>query len=760
MKKLLFITLGLAAVFSLTSCVESQQVNPNFDPNTNTVNTQFVLNIAAVDENPQTKQTPYNAQIEGFLGIDNATLFTFQTDHDGEKVLNPTRGQAFDLSTVLGADAISETNSKRVLELPLPLGANSMIFYGMSIKGSRSDEMAGLTEYIYPDDDLSHIGSFAVARLQSGSAEETNFTRTKTYILSVLNSMLHIGLGNTTSGSKLDNTAISTSDYSDKIIHWQDYLQAVAAQGAHSPLDAGHAPGALEIILGNTYKSLTEISETEEHKEARSGAGSAIGGQMRDLLYLCQQAEGATSTGPVEDVAKEFFAVLKQYITTFFTNDKWNSISAITTGFSTWGISDVGQAPSGDLNDFPVSFKLPYGVAVLKVSEDASGYRRYSYADSPDAVGQSNTVTDITYPPQLCYYCNSPIYVSDSDQLDPLDNKTYTGYPSTVTDWSDGSKWDANLWPVKNSKVEYGHITTTTRGVAMAFNVQYGQAVLATHVYYDSTIPKSSSGEFLFEDNNAGIPGHTGQTNQIIKITGSGSTPKGLVLTGILIGGQPSVANWQYLPWSTIATDLGQVTKPKTWKGDWPPTYNMNKMIYDSYIYPRSYPTSETATKIGALLPMEESVYNYTIVHDNYNVDPEGQKSVYVALEIKNETGQDFWGKDNLVRAGATFYLPITLPVPSWPAIKLETDEQNMMPPNYTSTGADRGKTIQDARVFMADTQTTLNVKLTKDALKCAMVTIPDLRSAKMSFGLSIDLSWKNGTIFNIDMQPTATTNP
>lgn len=749
MKKLLFITLGLAAVFSLTSCVENQQVNPNFDPNTNTVNTNFVLNIAAADTRPQTKQSADNAQISGFLGIDNATLFTFQLDNDGEKVLNPGLGQAFDLSTVLGEGMISATNSKRVLELPLPLGANTMIFYGMSMKGTRSDEDAGLTGYIYPDANISHIGSYAVARLASGSAAETNFKRTQTYILAVLNSMLRLGLGGSGT-SKLDNTPISEAEYSSKSLHWQDYLEAVAETGAHSPLDENHPAGSLEIILGNTFKLLTEIASTE----ARAGSGSAIGEQMRDLLYLCGQAEGTTTTAAVDNVAKQFFALLKTYIETFFDNNQWRDVSVLTTGFSTWGITGTGTAPSGNINTFPTSFSLPRGVAILQVDPDAT-YKTYRYATSPDAVGQTNTINDVTYPPQLCYYCNSPLRISESNALDPDEDKSYKGYPSTVADWSDATKWNSSLW-----KSGYGHITTTTRGVAMAFNVQYGQAVLATQVYYDSSI--LHEGEYVFEDNNANIPGHTGQMAQEIRVNNTGSNPNGLVLTGLLIGGQPSVANWQYLPWSTIATDLAQVSAPTGWTGQWPPVYHMNKMIYDSYIEPRTYPTSATSTKIGALLPMATDSYNYTIVHDNYNANAsEGQKDVYVALEIQNQTGQDFWGQDNLVRAGATFYLPMTLTVPSaWPStISLTTDEDNMMPPYYTS-GADKGKTIKDPRVFMADTQTTLKVKLTKDALKCAMVTVPDLRSAKMSFGLSVDLDWKAGTVYDLNMQPSTTPNP
>ena len=78
MKKLLFITLGLAALFGLTACVEQQNVSPTFNPVDNTINTQFVFNISALSESsdPNTKQADTNVQAKGnFRGIDNATLF-------------------------------------------------------------------------------------------------------------------------------------------------------------------------------------------------------------------------------------------------------------------------------------------------------------------------------------------------------------------------------------------------------------------------------------------------------------------------------------------------------------------------------------------------------------------------------------------------------------------------------------------------------------------------------------------------------------
>ena len=737
MKKSIFISFCLAAVLGLTACVEQQQVNPNFDPATNTVNTSFVLNIAAAEGDPLTKQSASAVQIEtAFLGMDNATLFVFDQDKDGEKILTPKEGSAFDLSTVLDKGVITNQNSRRVLELPLPLGANTMIFYGMATKGDRSDEEAGLTNYIYPDKNLKHIGSYAVARLPQGSDVATKFNQTRGYMLAVLNNMFKLGMG-VSSGTRLDNTQIENEKYKNKTVHWQDYLKAIDETNPRSPLNESANPAALEIVLGKTFDALTNIPDSE----ARSGSGPDIASQVAGLLYLCEDAATATPLDDEEAVAIQFFTVLKSYLQSFFDDTpNWKSAADLDNGFTYWGIAPGFNKPEGvDFNAFPTSFKLPVGVAILKKSSTDS-YRQLMYIDNPEGTGATgSTIYDVTYPPQLCYYANSPLYISNSNDLDDPEHKhTYPGYPNNKDSWSNLSSWTsgtcAGKWETDGSgKVKYGHITTSTRGVAMAFNVQYGQAILATTVKFKD---EPVAGGYELIDNNAGIPGHTGQSDQSIIV--SSSTP--LVLTGIIVGGQPSVANWQYLPWASVASDLSTVLPAEQI-----PAFNMNKMVYDSYICPQDYSASGFK---GAKIPMSGN--NYTVLHDNYNfAEPDNQNDVFVALQFLNMTGKDFWGKDNMVRAGGTFYLLLNLEAPElddWPGtISLVTDEQNMMPP-YDN----EGKTLKKPRVFMADTRTNLTVTLSKDALKSAVVTIPDLRAAKMSFGLSVDLVWKTGASYNI----------
>ena len=125
------------------------------------------------------------------------------------------------------------------------------------------------------------------------------------------------------------------------------------------------------------------------------------------------------------------------------------------------------------------------------------------------------------------------------------------------------------------------------------------------------------------------------------------------------------------------------------------------------------------------------------------------QNKVRVALQFVNN-GDDFWGRDNLVRKGQTFYLVAELDpakagltAPTW-------DTYYQVPPLDAS-----GVSTKTTRVFIQDYMTTANFKLDADAsahtssLQNAYITIPDLRSSQLSFGLSVDLNWRTGLVFD-----------
>ena len=119
------------------------------------------------------------------------------------------------------------------------------------------------------------------------------------------------------------------------------------------------------------------------------------------------------------------------------------------------------------------------------------------------------------------------------------------------------------------------------------------------------------------------------------------------------------------------------------------------------------------------------------------------QPKVYIALELQNNTGIDFFGKDNLITNGSNFYLigeldPSSKEGPALPA-------WHALPPY--DLAPDATKTIP--RVFIQDHMTTANFKIGEYSLQYAYLTVPDLRSSSVTLGLSVDLKWSTGLTFD-----------
>ena len=67
------------------------------------------------------------------------------------------------------------------------------------------------------------------------------------------------------------------------------------------------------------------------------------------------------------------------------------------------------------------------------------------------------------------------------------------------------------------------------------------------------------------------------------------------------------------------------------------------------------------------------------------------------------------------------------------------------------------GVSTKTTRIFVQDYMTTAKFKFVADntsathtsSLQNAYITIPDLRSSQLSFGLSVDLDWRIGLLFD-----------
>jgi hypothetical protein len=269
----------------------------------------------------------------------------------------------------------------------------------------------------------------------------------------------------------------------------------------------------------------------------------------------------------------------------------------------------------------------------------------------------------------------------------------------------------------------------------MKDNINYGTALLESKVKYGAT---------TLQDNNHNLQdawsNHTvDEPNNTIDVS---TRNDHFVLTGILVGGQNPDVGWNYIAKGT-STGFGAI-------------------VYDkavSTVNTTDYIEIPAATGTGS--SSSEAVY--TLLWDNWDASLKGQKQrdVYVAVEFVNNS-KDFYGENNLIRNGATFYIVGKLDPDKKPASLTDVTDAayaadkslgitwptNYALPPYETAGDNAGKTIKERRVFIQDYMTKATFVIGAESLQHALVAVPDLRSGQISLGLSVDLSWRTGINF------------
>ena len=327
---------------------------------------------------------------------------------------------------------------------------------------------------------------------------------------------------------------------------------------------------------------------------------------------------------------------------------------------------DAALTAIGNIN-FPGKFNLPDGVATL--SWTLGGFAYSTPGNDLFSTGNTINYQKICYPAELSYFVNTKTMVSDKDMSSLNDFPAYN-------DWIKKSDTDWNGKSFKEKAVE-----SSTKTVGLKNPVQYSVAVLKSTV-------RCNTGTL---EDNAQVAGGF-QANQSINVSDN-SFP----VTGILIGGQPASVDWKYEPATTRETFANTI---------------YDNVMNGSPMYAKNETSASNA--------------NYTLVFDNKKTDAEN--SVYVTIELKNNSGMDFYGKDGIILKNAKFYL----------VGKLDPTKEGLSKP----TGVNR--------VFIQDYVTTANFNITslKDAYNC----IPDLRTSGINVGLAVDLSWQEGITFNVDL--------
>ena len=705
-KKLLFAFVGaiaLSGAVGITSCSSSDDVadvNPFFDSETNSVKTQFVLNIASDTKSSNSTRsgaTTVQAGGENFRGIDNTLLFAFKTS--GKGFIDATSAAAaaanrYDLGTVAAANSLDNngSNSHRILELSMPTGTDAMLFYGKAIKASTADDNEnGKVTYSVSGSTASAF-SFGLNQRVGSTTDKNRYEYTAQVLAAIMTRIINVTGSYTV--VKANYPSWSGSDGDVLTSTWQNL----------NPTFQNRTLSPLEEILYKAFQTLTHYGANE----LRAGSSKAILTTVRDLYSVTTKVVAATATSPYEELARHIAAAINTQITTYFTSvtdspiNGFKGVDVIKTSMGTNWNSNWDAVTDDELADFPVvTFTLPEGSAQLDYTDSSNTFTHKTVGNSLLDNAATTNPNVYMFPAELMYYCNSDVRTSNKEKT------SSSGYPNGVANWDDNTKWDSD-WTGTS-------VTSSTRATAMTKNVNYGVAMLMTTVGIKSDVTE-------LEDNRAALnPGETNKSFSPANIS--------FTWTGVIVGGQPASVDWQFLPPTSAAFD---------------------NMVYDNRIGGATSGTSVPKEAGSASSP------NYTILFDNYlyptsssTSSSTSQNKVRIALQFVNN-GDDFWGRDNLVRKGQTFYLVGELDPTGKEIPAANWDSHYQIPPLDAS-----GTSTKTTRVFVQDYMTTANFKLTADAtnhtssLQGAYVTIPDLRSSQLSFGLSVDLDWRQGLTFD-----------
>lgn len=664
-------TAGFVACSS-SDDVTDAPVNPSYDGKS--VKTQFAINIATpVTGNPSTRMSDANTQNDGnYLGMAHVRLLTYTS-----ATMNAysVPGTVLKLTEPTDVKYNSGTlhSSHIYSDVNIPVGTDNFLFYSTRKfdTDSKNTETGAILSNIFNDDNAST----PAPTVTSNAAIE--FTAVK-----ILNDNNTIN-EQTTAFAKYLNDVLGAKDGSDT---WANIGTSEADNG----------DSEAKKTLRKAYKNFT-VNYTDAQ---RAGSANAVRLQMQDLYNVVVGLKAPASVSESDKTPEQKIAAA---ICTAILNESGSNIKFTYTSNNNEATPQGTLSYASGLDEkytkFPCAQGLPEGAALLTYDANSGGfsYVNNGFIGSSTSGTKKNVgVTDITYPLPIVYFCNTPVKASNTE----IAKSEWQTSTSTWDSWDKWSSWD-------------NKVMLTTRSIALRNNINYGVAGLVTTV-------KCAKNQL--EDNKAA--NISGESNQIITIP-----TNGFQVTGLIIGGQPSKVNWQFVD------DFTPASSP-----------DRPNVVYDQVTNNAKASTSQSS-KI------------YTLVFDNWKsiTGNETQETVNVAIELQNgET--EFYGQDGIIAAGQKFYLigqlnPANAKNSSsfaWP----DYGEDKKLPDSYKGrypVKAGSSTETGNNRVFIQDYTTTAD--FTINSLKNAYVTIPDLRATKLQLGLSVDLKWQSGLTFDVNIE-------
>ena len=555
------------------------------------------------------------------------------SDDAAEAPINPT----FDGESVKAAFAIS-----------LPGATGTRMSVGEAQEGGGISSFLGMKDiYLFPFQSPSDIAGTTIIDKNAISLaviEKTGLNNYQTANKKVysdvsfdlgVNKFLFYGQAKDTKGEGVLNASYLNTKINNNT-KVEDAIKFTLAQAYNISGDTESPTNILSTLNCIVQKLDAETSNTDIQGLSRS-LKTLTAGSATSVLKALEDLYNSLAKLNKQDVVADYIATGKILVP---------SGSAVPYTLA-WDNSKV--------KNYPNTVGLPDGAVALKWDTN-----QFKYDESTSVEGLSIAArTNYMKPAALYYFVNSPAMVDDATHFDKLESTTSDDWTQIQTLYTEGA------------------VAASTQSVIIKDEIQYGVACLKSTVKIKENTTLYDSGDGTNPANIVTVPN------------------AGYNVTGILVGGQPQTASWNF-------TSSG----------------SEEYTVYDGVFNK----VNNVVTYDAACTP------NYTLLLETTENLTTG---VNVAIELEN-TGSDFYGKDHkLIPAGSKFYLVGKL-------------NQNSIKGNGSATNANK--------IFLQDFTTSATFTIGATSLAGAYNVIPDLRSPKLEFGLSVDLTWQNGLTFDVNL--------
>lgn len=357
--------IALTGAVGFTACSSSDDVtvnNPDFNPETNSVKTQFTISLPSGLN--QTRQVSAVTQESGFRGIEKIKLIPY-TLASGDVLVGSTANASLTELAAISAFDNANSNSKVYADVEFNTGTSNFLFYGKAIDNTANTDIVSAS-------DKFKYGTLAVTGLTGApTLSSVEFTPVAIYENGTTEEITAINAG------KDVGTSLITA------------LNAVA----------NATPAALSDNSTPKFKEVTTQNST-----------------VKDLFTLYSALTTASSHS-VQAIFYKLYRELDGLAASDNTSDGYKLATAIRTAIATYcDITASGGATTAvtlksNYTGYPASVNLPDGA--VRVAYTAGSFvASTSMAYAP--VYNVTALDHYVFPANLQYYVNSQIKVANA----------------------------------------------------------------------------------------------------------------------------------------------------------------------------------------------------------------------------------------------------------------------------------------------------------------------------------------------------------